>query len=89
MQFHRLAVMLVDAKLPDMDGLDVAGRVRGADPGVPVIMVSGYFYQDDPDIQAALAEGLICGFVEKPVCARCDHWGHGSRAMLPGGCLGG
>ena len=66
MQLHRLALMLVDAKLPDMDGLDLAGRVRGADPAVPVIMVSGYFYEDDPDIQAALAQGLICGFVEKP-----------------------
>jgi CheY-like chemotaxis protein len=65
-QTHRLALTLVDAKLPDMDGLDLAAKIRSSDPGIRVIVVSGYFYKDDPAIQAALEQGLICGFVEKP-----------------------
>jgi DNA-binding NtrC family response regulator len=64
---NRLAVALLDAKgLPDIDGLELAGKIRAADPDVPVVVVSGYFYRDDPAIQAALEQGLIHGFIEKP-----------------------
>jgi CheY-like chemotaxis protein len=63
---NRLALALLDAKLPDMDGLELARQIRTSDPRVPVLVVSGYFYQDDPAIQAALGQGLIHGFVEKP-----------------------
>jgi CheY-like chemotaxis protein len=65
-QLNRPALAMVDAKLPDMDGLDLVRKILRAAPGVPVLMVSGYFYKDDPAIQAALEQGLICGFVEKP-----------------------
>lgn len=65
-QLNRPAFAMVDAKLPDMDGLDLVGKLLRAVPGIPVLMVSGYFYKDDPAIQAALGQGLICGFVEKP-----------------------
>jgi CheY-like chemotaxis protein len=63
---NRLALALLDAKLPDMDGLELARQIRASDPRVPVLVVSGYFYKDDPAIQAALGQGLIRGFVEKP-----------------------
>jgi CheY-like chemotaxis protein len=65
-QLNRLALALLDAKLPDMDGLELARKIRGTDPRIPVLVVSGYFYRDDPAIQAALGQGLIRGFVEKP-----------------------
>jgi CheY-like chemotaxis protein len=65
-RLNRLALVLLDAKLPDIDGLEAARQIRSVDPGVPIVLVSGYFYKDDPAIQAALAQGLICGFVEKP-----------------------
>jgi CheY-like chemotaxis protein len=56
----------VDAKLPDMDGLELARRLRQLVPGIRIVMVSGYFYRDDVAVQEAMAEGLICGFVAKP-----------------------
>ena len=65
-RLNRPALVLLDAKLPGLDGLEVARQIRGTAPGIPVLMVSGYFYKDDPAIQAALEQGLICGFVEKP-----------------------
>jgi DNA-binding NtrC family response regulator len=65
-RLNRLALVLLDAKLPDIDGLDLARQIRDAAPGVPIMMISGYFYKDDPAIQAALEQGLIYGFVEKP-----------------------
>jgi CheY-like chemotaxis protein len=63
---NRLSLALLDAKLPDMDGLELVQHIRNAQPGIPILVVSGYFYKDDPAIQAALEQGLIRGFIEKP-----------------------
>ena len=65
-RLNRLTLALLDAKLPDIDGLELARNIRVAHPGVLVLVVSGYFYKDDPAIQTALEEGLIQGFIEKP-----------------------
>jgi DNA-binding NtrC family response regulator len=63
-EHFRLA--FVDAKLPDIDGLELARQIRKIDPDIRIIIVSGYFYKDDVVIQKALEEGLICGFIGKP-----------------------
>lgn len=57
---------LVDAKLPDMDGLELARRLRRLDSALPILLVSGYFYRHDPAIEAASAAGWISGFIGKP-----------------------
>ena len=59
-------MVFLDAKLPDIEGLELAKRLREIDPNLRIIMVSGYFYRDDEDIQKAIGEGLICGFIGKP-----------------------
>jgi CheY-like chemotaxis protein len=59
--------VFLDAKLPDMDGLEVARRASTMVQGRPcVILVSGYHYYDDPVVRHAIAEGIICGFLAKP-----------------------
>jgi CheY-like chemotaxis protein len=60
------ALALLDAKLADLDGLELARRIRALAPGILIIIVSGYFYPDDVVIQEALASGLIQDFVGKP-----------------------
>ena len=65
-RLNRPTMALLDAKLPDIDGLELARNLRMADPGIRVLVVSGYFYKDDPAIQAALEQRLIHGFIEKP-----------------------
>ena len=65
-RLNRPAMALLDAKLPDIDGLELARNLRRADPGILVLVISGYFYKDDPAIQAALEQRLIHGFIEKP-----------------------
>jgi DNA-binding NtrC family response regulator len=65
-RLNRLTLALLDAKLPDIDGLELARNIRIADPGILVLVVSGYFYRDDPTIQSALEQRLIHGFIEKP-----------------------
>ncbi len=58
--------VFVDAKLPDIDGLDLAKKIKEIAWDLRLIMVSGYFYRDDPAIRKALEEGLISDFVSKP-----------------------
>jgi CheY-like chemotaxis protein len=60
------ACVFLDAKLPDMDGLELARGIREMAPGTPIIMVSGYFYRDDLAIQEAISQGLIRDFISKP-----------------------
>ena len=57
------SIVFLDAKLPDMDGLDVAKYVSLMNERKPsVVLVSGYYYQDDPVIRQAVADGIICHF---------------------------
>jgi len=54
---------VMDYKLPDGSGLDVAERVRSKWGATPIILISGY----DPSAVALRAEKLgISDFLEKP-----------------------
>lgn len=63
---NRFGMAFLDAKLPDVDGLELARKLRKTDVRLPIVIVSGYFYQDDPAIEGSLREGLIAAFVGKP-----------------------
>lgn len=63
---HHFTVAFLDAKLPDIEGLDLAGRIREKDADTHIFMVSGYFYKNDKAILHALDNGLIDGFFAKP-----------------------
>jgi len=56
-------VYVMDYKLPDGSGLDVAERIRSKWGAAPIILISGY----DPSAVALRAEKLsISDFLEKP-----------------------
>src|ERR1700675_1344539 len=56
-------VYVLDYKLPDGSGLDVAERIRSKWGATPIILISGY----DPSAVALRAEKLsISNFLEKP-----------------------
>lgn len=60
-------VMLLDAKLGDVDGVELARQIRqSTNCTAPVVLVSGYFYKDDSAIQRNLRDGVISAFVTKP-----------------------
>ena len=63
---NRFQLAFLDAKLPDMEGLDLAKQIRKLDPAIHIVMISGYFYQDDDVVQKATTERLIDGFIGKP-----------------------
>jgi len=62
----KFRIALLDAKLTDMDGLELARRIQSMDPEIYIIMISGYYYTDDVDIQEAVEEGIVSGFIAKP-----------------------
>ena len=63
---ERFQLVFLDAKLPDIEGLELARQNREMDSELAIILVSGYFYKDDVAVQKALEERLICGFIAKP-----------------------
>jgi len=66
LRHNQFALVLLDAKLPDVDGLALARQIKGLDPAIHIVMISGFYYRDDNVIQQALSEQLICGFISKP-----------------------
>jgi DNA-binding NtrC family response regulator len=63
---NKFVMAFLDAKLPDIDGLLLARKLRKTNAHLPIVIVSGYFYPDDPTIKVALQEGLIAAFIGKP-----------------------
>ncbi len=63
---NQSGMVFLDAKLPDIDGLELARKLRKTNAHLPIVIVSGYFYPDDPAIEGVLQAGLIAAFVGKP-----------------------
>ncbi len=61
-----LEIAFLDAKLPDMEGLEIARLIKLSHPSTKLIMISGYYYEHDDKIQEALRTGLIVHFIPKP-----------------------
>jgi DNA-binding NtrC family response regulator len=59
-------VALVDARLPDMDGLRLIQELRNLRPTMGIIMISGYYLEDDARILEAMRASAIDGFLAKP-----------------------
>ena len=58
------AAILMDIKMPVMDGLEATRRIRAFDPVVPIVAVTAFAY--DRDRQKALAAGAN-EYVAKPL----------------------
>ncbi len=66
---HVADLVLVDFMMPDMDGIELVGRLRSL-PGyqhVPIVMITG---QDDKKVRYAALDAGITDFLTKPVDAR-------------------
>lgn len=63
---HAFRVAFVDARLPDLDGLRLVEELRGLRPAMRIVMISGYYLEDDARILKAMRESRIDGFLAKP-----------------------
>ncbi len=60
---HEPAVVVVDYRLPDCSGIDLAREVKDHDPEVPVLLLTGYASLDT----AVAAVGQLDAYLIKPV----------------------
>jgi DNA-binding NtrC family response regulator len=60
------AVAFVDVKLADLDGLELAALIRQRSPHTALVLISGYFYQEDKTVNDGLEKDLFIGFIPKP-----------------------
>lgn len=58
--------ILLDIQLPDIDGLEVARRIRAAETGAPIPMIAITSFAMAGDRERVLAAGCN-GYIEKPV----------------------
>lgn len=63
---HAFPIAFVDARLPDMDGLQLVEELRKLRPEMRIIMISGYYLEDDIRISEAVRACEIDGFLAKP-----------------------
>ena len=59
-------VVFIDAKLADLDGLELAALIRQQSPHTAAVLISGYYYQEDRAINEGLEKNLFVGFISKP-----------------------
>ncbi|MHC4041982.1 response regulator [Bradyrhizobium sp. 23AC] len=55
---------VIDYKMPDINGIELAGRLREADRGAPVILITGY---PDENISTRAAAAGVKDVVLKPL----------------------
>jgi CheY-like chemotaxis protein len=66
MRKKHFELILLDAKLPDIEGLALAEKIKQMDSTVPIVLISGYFSREDEIVQDALSSGLISEYISKP-----------------------
>ncbi len=59
-------VAIIDVKLPGKSGIEVSQVIRKMNPRLPIVMISGYHYEDDQPIQEGIQRGEYQGFISKP-----------------------
>ena len=61
-QGHRFDVLLTDMVMPQVSGVELAARLRSANPALPVVFMTGYV---DPEVLAQLPSSAVV--LRKPV----------------------
>ncbi len=65
---HHFDLVVSDVVMPDMDGYDLYMELKESQPGLPVILMTGYLYDRDHVIKRSKLAGLATGVLyKKPI----------------------
>lgn len=59
-------IAFIDVRLPDIDGLQLAARLKHLYACIKIIIISGYYSEDDLSIVEAVLATRVNGFLAKP-----------------------
>ncbi len=62
----RFRAVLTDIRMPGMDGIEFTGECRRLFPDLPIIVISGYGYEDEDTGERAMEAGASA-VLEKPI----------------------
>jgi len=62
----KVSLIFLDVKLPDADGFELAGVINQIAPAIPIVIISAYFYPNDPKVRQMLDRGIARRFIAKP-----------------------
>ncbi|MGH7772303.1 MAG: response regulator [Candidatus Binatia bacterium] len=60
-------LILSDVVMPDMDGYELYSAVKEKDPGLPVILMTAFYYDKDHVIKRSCMDGLQSVIFKKPI----------------------
>jgi len=66
LETNSFQIAFIDAKLPDIEGFELAKLIRDKEPSMRLVMISGFYTKDTQEVKQALQKGLISGFISKP-----------------------
>jgi DNA-binding NtrC family response regulator len=66
MKAYRFRMAFLDVTLPDMQGLELARRLRNLDHGLRIVIVTGYMPVEEDPLTIESDEELFCACIYKP-----------------------
>lgn len=63
---RRFDAAIIDVKLPGISGIEVSRTIRQLVPRLPILMISGYHYEEDQLILEGVKRDDFQGFISKP-----------------------
>ncbi len=67
LQKNEFDLILSDVVMPDMDGYELYSAVKKKDPGLPVILMTAFYYDKDHVIKRSCMDGLQGVIFKKPI----------------------
>ena len=61
--YYKIDLVLLDVKMPQLSGKNVADTLYGINPNVKIVIISSY---DEDQIKIKLGKTKIDGFIQKP-----------------------
>jgi DNA-binding NtrC family response regulator len=65
-RLYDFPLAFIDARLPDMDGLQLASKMAQQHTMTKIILISGYYSEEDLSIVDAIQAMRVHGFLAKP-----------------------